>query len=169
VINQIRGTLISAVSAAGLTLLDQAIKCGIRTLPEGSVLLHIPLLVEITHYTNTGAAFSILSGHTMLLTVLSLVLLAGVLIFVRSAFCLSPWAKGCLVCMLAGGFGNLIDRVMLGGVTDYIRLLFIDFPVFNLADILITGSVFMLMLLLLAGRLETTEDSSGGNYHGSDH
>ena len=50
-INQIRGTLISAVSAAGLTLLDQAIKCGIRTLPEGSVLLHIPLLVEITHYT----------------------------------------------------------------------------------------------------------------------
>ena len=61
-----------------------------------------------------------------------------------------------LACMtlIGGGVGNLIDRILFGGVTDYIHLLFLDFPIFNLADIAITCSVFVLILLLMTNRLE---------------
>lgn len=57
-------------------------------------------------------------------------------------FCVS------LSVLLGGGIGNLIDRVIWGGVTDYIRLLFIRFPVFNFADICITVSVAVLSVLI---------------------
>ena len=57
-------------------------------------------------------------------------------------FCVS------LSVLLGGGIGNLIDRVIWGGVTDYIRLLFIRFPVFNFADICITVSVAVLFVLI---------------------
>ena len=53
------------------------------------------------------------------------------------------------VMLLAGGLGNLIDRVFRGYVIDYIRTLFIDFPVYNFADILITiGACFLVIKLV---------------------
>ena len=70
-----------------------------------------------------------------------------------------------VACLAGGGIGNLLDRLLYSGVTDYIRLQFIDFPVFNLADIAITGSVSVLLILLASDTLEIpTEDE-----HGSDH
>ena len=51
--------------------------------------------------------------------------------------------------LIGGGMGNLVDRILFGGVTDYIRLSLIRFPIFNFADICITVSVAALMLLLL--------------------
>ena len=49
----------------------------------------------------------------------------------------------CAVFILAGGAGNLIDRFAQGYVVDYIKTLFIDFPVFNFADILVVVGVFV--------------------------
>ncbi len=53
------------------------------------------------------------------------------------------------VMIIAGGLGNLVDRIWRGYVVDYIRVLFIDFPVFNFADILVTCGAAMLMIYLL--------------------
>ena len=63
-------------------------------------------------------------------------------------------ARIALAFVIGGGAGNLIDRLAFGEVTDYVRLLFIRFPVFNLADVCITGGAVLLMLLALTGRLE---------------
>ena len=143
--------------AAAVAAADQAVKAIIRSFPEGTVLLRLEPLVEITHCVNTGAAFSMLSGRTVLLSVVSALLLAAVAVFVCRSMRLTRAGRLAFACLLGGGIGNLIDRVLLGGVTDYIRLLLFRFPVFNLADIAITMSIAVLMLLLLRGRLEENE------------
>ena len=51
--------------------------------------------------------------------------------------------------IISGGIGNLIDRIARGYVTDYIKVLFIDFPVFNFADILVTCGSFLLIIYLI--------------------
>ena len=144
-------------TAAAVAAADQAVKAIIRQFPEGAVLLRLEPFLEITHGVNTGAAFSMLSGRTALLSVVSALLLAAVSVIIWRSMCLTRAGYLAFACLLGGGIGNLIDRMLLGGVTDYIRLLLFRFPVFNLADIAITMSIAVLMLLLLRGRLEENE------------
>ena len=133
----------------GVALLDQAIKICVRKIPYGYTFFEIRDMISLTHCVNTGAAFSILSGKTILLTAMSLVLLGAICVYVLGKMRLTPIACVAFACILGGGMGNLIDRILFGGVTDYIRLLWIDFPVFNLADVAITCGVMALMLMLL--------------------
>ena len=144
-------------TAAAVAAADQAVKAIIRQFPEGAVLLRLEPFLEITHCVNTGAAFSMLSGRTALLSVVSALLLAAVSVIIWRSMCLTRAGYLAFACLLGGGIGNLIDRMLLGGVTDYIRLLLFRFPVFNLADIAITMSIAVLMLLLLRGRREENE------------
>lgn len=140
----------------GATACDQALKTLIRRAPLGATLFEVPGIVQIVHCANTGAAFSMLSGHTALVMLISLVLLAA-LMALLTRMRLTRTAARTLALLLGGGLGNLIDRIRLGSVTDYIRVLFVDFPVFNLADILITLSVGALMVLGLADKMEESE------------
>ena len=134
--------------AVGLAVVDQALKALVRLYPEGNVIWSLPPLVEVYRTTNTGAAFSILSSGTLAIIAVSTALMIALCVLLaRSAtksrlFCVS------LSGLIGGGIGNLIDRVLWGGVTDYIRLLFIRFPVFNFADICITVSVAVLFILI---------------------
>jgi len=139
---------------AAIAAFDQLIKMFIRRIPIGDIVLRMPPLFEITHCVNTGAAFSLFAGHTALLAVCSLLLICIISYVVFSRFHLSFPGRAAYAVLLGGGIGNLIDRIVLDGVTDYIRLLFIHFPVFNLADIAITVSVLVLIMLTLTDRLE---------------
>ena len=145
---------VPALTALSILAADQMIKQAVRRTPEGSVLLRVPGVAEITHCVNTGAAFSILTGKTLLLALLSVALLAAlVIVFVRSTR-LNRASEIAVAALIGGGLGNLADRIAFGGVTDYIRLLLFRFPVFNLADICITCSILFLILELLTGRLD---------------
>lgn len=145
------GTIaLSALLAAA----DQALKALIRTQPQGAVLFSVPPVLEITHRVNTGAAFSLLAGNPLLVTLLSAALLGALCAVMLRLLCPTRAARMALAFVIGGGAGNLIDRLVFGEVTDYIRLLFIRFPVFNLADVCITGGAALLMLLALTGRLE---------------
>ena len=134
--------------AAVIAAVDQALKAMICFYPEGRVIWSVPPLFEFYRTTNTGAAFSMMSSKTVVVAVISSVLMLALCVLLarsRSSsrlFCVS------LSVLLGGGIGNLIDRVIWGGVTDYIRLLFIRFPVFNFADICITVSVAVLFVLI---------------------
>ena len=148
----------SAMAYAVLTLLlaaaDQLIKALVRRAPVGSALFELPGIVRVTHRSNTGAAFSLFSGKAALLALASAALMALVVwLFLRAMHPSRP-AKLALAALLGGGIGNLVDRVLFGSVTDYIQTLFVDFPVFNFADICVTVSVGVLLLLLATGRLE---------------
>lgn len=151
------------ILAFGIAALDQLIKANIRQLPLQTTFFEIPGLFSLVHCVNTGAAFSALSGHTLLLIVLSLALLAAIWMYAAHRMHLTPKAKAALSCLIGGGLGNLLDRMLYSEVTDYIRLQFIDFPVFNLADIAITGAVAVLMILLFSNALEETLEENDGS------
>ena len=144
---------------------DQAIKAVIRRYAQGQTIFEIPGVVAITPSFNTGAAFSLLSGRPILLAAVSSALLLALCVYADRKLRLTRAAQTALCWLVGGGMGNLIDRIVYAGVTDYIRLLLFDFPVFNLADIAITGSIAVLLILLLTGRLEKT----AGEEDGSDH
>ena len=150
--------------SALFALADQAIKTLIRSRPEGTVFGVWPYWVEITHCKNTGAAFSLLDGHPQLVTLLTALLLLVLAAAVFRRLHLTRPARFAVSALLGGGFGNLADRLFFGAVTDYICLLPIRFPVFNLADVLITLSVALLMLLLLTGKLEVPSGETHEQY-----
>lgn len=136
---------LTTLIAGMITLLDQVSK---QLLKEADSTL-IPGLISLSGARNTGAAFSLLSGQTWLLPLLSGVLTAGILAYIIKARPRGLPGMG-LALMLGGAIGNLIDRVLLGYVIDFIRLDFISFPIFNLADIaVVVGSLCLATAILL--------------------
>ena len=123
---------------------DQAVKYYVVTrleLYETAPLL--PGVVELFHIRNTGGGFSILAGHTWVLTVLTAALMAVIAWMLVKKYFPHPLAMWTLTVILGGGLGNLIDRVRLGYVVDMFHLQFWpSYPVFNVADIcVVCGAV----------------------------
>lgn len=144
-----------------LTLIDQAIKACIRHTPQGHVFFRFSPFVELTHYTNTGAAFSLFAGNAWFVALLAILLLIALFALVRG-MALTDRAFTAVAFLIGGGLGNLLDRLLFGGVTDYIRILPFRFPVFNFADICITLAACYLLLLTLTGRLEMPSKENHG-------
>jgi signal peptidase II len=102
-------------------------------------------LFQFRYVENTGAAFSSFSDNTMLLTVATVIILSGCLVLLMSKKLKPMFVNICLLLVVAGGIGNVIDRIMYGYVVDFIEPLFIDFAVFNFADCCITVGAFLLI------------------------
>ena len=118
--------------------------------PLGSMPL-VRGIIGLRYAENTGAAFSAFSNSTMLLSVVSAIICAGVLIYMlRHPQC--DWMAGSSLAMiLSGGIGNLLDRMTRGYVVDFFELQFVEFAVFNVADICITAGAVLLFIALLRG------------------
>ena len=133
-----------AILAVLLILGDQLTKLAVRTgIPLGGSIPFIPGILDLTYVQNTGAAFSLLRQHTWLLTLTSaLVVLVMCALIVKGFFqnALGRWAAALV---LAGGVGNLIDRVRLGYVVDMFNFQFMRYPVFNVADICIVSGCIL--------------------------
>ena len=125
-----------AVLAAALVALDQLVKYLVsHNIPLGGHVPFLPHLVELTYFQNTGAAFSMLEEHTWLLTLVSLVMSVLLLAALVRGFFRHPFGRISLALLLAGAVGNLIDRAFQGYVVDMFHVLFMEFAVFNVADI----------------------------------
>ena len=154
-----------------VVIADQATKVAVRHLmPLGSPSRpFIPGLIDLYRVENTGAAFSIGRGSTWFFVICAIVA------FVVA--CIPVWNNDLpfslvlsLGCVAGGGVGNMIDRLATGSVTDFLATTFVDFPVFNVADIFVTCGVAVSLLLYL--RWEATEgiaDSSSRDHKGSHH
>ena len=104
-------------------------------------------LISFTKIYNTGAAFSILQKNTLLLILFSLfVTIAITYYFTKRVKLLPPMLALAWGLILGGTVGNLIDRITFGYVIDFIRLDFINFPIFNLADISINLGAILIVL-----------------------
>lgn len=139
--------IFNLAAVAALVGIDQAIKLwAVNVLePVGSMPL-IPHIVELRFVLNQGMAFSLLSGKQLFLIVATsaaLLLIAYILFFRSRGKHLQQIA---MILVLAGGIGNLIDRVLNGEVVDYINLLFMRFAVFNFADICVCVGVALWVL-----------------------
>ncbi len=138
-------------SAAILTAIDQMLKIWIlENLAGQPSRLLIPGLLQLTYVENRGAAFGIFQGKTGLLSVLTGIVLLAVLIAVLMGKFKNRFLLCCISLILAGGVGNLIDRVSRGFVVDYLDIspLF-SFPVFNFADCCVVVGTILLLIYLL--------------------
>lgn len=114
-------------------------------------------VLELNYLENKGAAFGMLQDKRTLfifMTVIMLTVVFYVLLKLPDEKKFVAWQIFlCLIC--AGGIGNMIDRVRFDYVVDFIYFVLIDFPVFNLADILITvGTVLFFIVILFLTKEE---------------
>tara|TARA_B100000212_G_C27132604_1_gene429827 strand:- start:4 stop:459 length:456 start_codon:yes stop_codon:yes gene_type:complete len=109
-------------------------------------LLNRDLLVfTIDYVRNYGAAFNIFSGSRLFLSFISIIstIILSYFIFINDNNLINKYG---LSFILAGSIGNGIDRILNGYVIDFIKIKFIDFPVFNIADIAINIGVLILII-----------------------
>lgn len=137
---------ICVASIAVLTVIDMLTKyAAVITVKVNGPKEFLFGLFQFRYAENTGAAFSSFSNNTLVLTVFSgLILLAAVVLLLTHKI-KSNFINASIILACAGGLGNLIDRIRLGYVVDFIEPLFIDFAVFNFADCCITVGAFMLI------------------------
>lgn len=153
-----------ALLALVLVILDQVVKYLVLThIPLGGYVPFLPHVVCLTYVQNTGAAFSMFSQHTWILALISLIMSVVLAVALWKNFFTHPLGKVTLALLLAGAVGNLIDRAMRGFVVDMFQLLFMNFAVFNVADICVVvgGIAAAAYYLLLADKLEHKEVPHG--------
>lgn len=146
-----------------LIVIDQGVKFLVRAnIPLGGHVSFLPHVLELTYVQNTGAAFSILSEHTWVLTLFSVIIVLIMVRALRRRVVTHPLGLIPCVMVIAGGLGNLIDRVFFGYVTDMFSTLFMNFAVFNVADICITvGGVWLAVyVLFFFDKLEVKKEAN---------
>ena len=116
-----------------LIAVDQLVKLYIVSdFKLGQVKSFIPHLVSLTYLQNTGAAFSMLENQQWLFTLVTFLVIGGAVYYLIKYLNASKWMLSGLTLVIAGGLGN-----------------FIDFAIFNVADMYLTFGVSILLLMIL--------------------
>ena len=104
----------------------------------------LPGVVELTRIHNYGAAWSSFSGRRAILIALPALIVLTLLWVLRKGYVRHPLGKAACACIIAGGLGNLIDRVLTGYVVDMFHFTFWpSYPVFNIADLCIVAGAIL--------------------------
>lgn len=149
-------------AAAAIIILDRLMKLHIlKNYQPGTMFGEIPFVADFIYVRNTGAAFSILSGNTFILSLISIVFSAAVFIgwiWKRPAH---PMAQISLMLLFAGAVGNAVDRVAYEFVVDFISLKWFNFPVFNIADMAIVGGAISMVIYVIFYDKDNKENVDG--------
>ena len=159
--------IITIAIMAAATIADQLTKwLAVQYLkPLGSVSLlkfGETQWLNLTYCENTGMSFSLFEGHRLLLIGLPVILIGVVLWFIFSGKAKETRFVIALAFLAGGGLGNLIDRVFLGYVVDFIDFRIINFAIFNVADIcaVLGGIAFGIMVLVQDIREEKSKKAA---------
>ena len=150
---------------AASVAIDQALKTiVVNTLEIGQ---SVPLIEGVFHFTyiqNFGAAFSILQNkQAFLIIVTALVMAIAAAVLFKNINKLSRLIVLSLAFIIGGGIGNLIDRIRLGYVVDFLDFTLINYPVFNFADCcVVLGSIALVIGVFLADRAERKQGKLNG-------
>ena len=160
--------MLYAIIAAIILIGDQWLKYWVTvniTLSTGDVAL-IPGVVKLVNIHNSGAAFGFLSNteyaRWLFLGVAALFIIVIVIVLAKHLF-KSRFANWCAVLALAGAVGNCIDRALYGYVVDMFKVEFMDFAVFNIADIFLVVAciafvIYLIVDIFKGGKDEDDED-----------
>lgn len=139
-----------AVIAVLIIIADQVAKyLVVQNIGAYDIVSVIPKVLEFVYVKNTGAAFSILDNMTWLLGLISVVFCVLAVIFVMKKQPKDKMLMLSISMLFGGAMGNGIDRIFRGFVVDFIETAFIDFPVFNIADVAITGGAIILIIYII--------------------
>jgi signal peptidase II len=122
-------------------------------------------LFRITHVSNTGAAFGLFQSGNLILSIVAVVVSIVIILYNRHLPAHLYWYRLALGLQLGGALGNLLSRVRVGHVTD-----FLDFgpvPVFNVADMCIVTGTILLGFLMLIDQPEKASESGSPDSDGS--
>lgn len=140
---------------AGVICLDQLTKWLAVIYLQGEA--SFPLWKDVLHFTyseNTGMAFGMMKDQRWVFMVLSTVAIVGLLVYLFIFRPKSRWMQVAMAMIVGGGIGNMIDRIALGYVVDFIDFTLIDFAIFNVADSFVCVGAGILIVYLLADILE---------------
>lgn len=136
--------------AALAVVLDQVAKyLTVLYIPLGEAVPFLPGVLQLTYVQNDGAAFSSFQGRQGMFLLIFLVFTGMVLYeYFKKPMAFTRFERWCIAAIYAGGLGNMIDRLRQGYVVDMIETVFMEFPVFNVADCFITCGCALLMVHL---------------------
>lgn len=138
------------ISILLLILMDQAVKgYVVKEIPLGGMRRFIPKVVSLTYLKNSGAAFSMLENQQWFFAIITLIAMGAALVYLYRHIKGSLWLLLGLTLIISGGIGNFIDRVRQGFVVDMFHLDFMNFAIFNVADIYLTVGVGLLLIYIL--------------------
>ena len=149
------------LAVSGIVALDQWTKfLVVDQIPLHGHVDAIPGLFHLTYVQNTGAAFSLFEGMQWLFALIFILFTALILWdYFKKSMPFSQFERWMIVAVYGGGLGNMIDRLRLGYVVDMIRVDFMEFPVFNVADCFITcGCIALIASLVLFNKDFWKED-----------
>ncbi|WP_134700294.1 signal peptidase II [Ammoniphilus sp. YIM 78166] len=116
-------------------VVDQATKwIVVKTMELGQT---IPLIEGVFHFTshrNRGAAFGILQDQRWFFIVITLLVVGGIIYYLRKLGKDNPRVSLALSLILGGAAGNFLDRLLFGEVVDFLDFTLINYPIFNIAD-----------------------------------
>ena len=136
----------SIILMLSLVSIDQIIKYYIDLYlkPIGSVTV-INKVLQLSYYENDGAMMGMMNGKTLTMTILAVICLVVIAFVIFSGKVKFGIDYCCIVLMMSGGLGNIIDRIFRGYVIDYIEVLFVDFYIFNFSDCLVTCAAILMI------------------------
>jgi len=145
-----------------IVVADQLTKyLAVEFLMDKRPIVLINNLIELHFVKNYGAAFGIMQNKRWFFIVITLIVLMAIIIFIiKNNYILHKLTKIALGSLLGGATGNLIDRIRLSYVVDFIKVdlgRLYDFPVFNIADIFIVVGTILLVLLILFDKHEVKQ------------
>lgn len=145
-LNPLKIKLCSIVIMFLLVAVDQIIKyfVDLYLKPVGSVPV-LSKVLQFSYYENDGAMMGLMNGKTLTMTVLAVICLVVISFVIFSGKIRFGVDYCCIILMMSGGLGNIIDRIFRGYVIDYIEVLFIDFYIFNFADCLVTCAAVVMI------------------------
>lgn len=150
---------------------DQALKgWTVSHLELGESTPFIPAIMQLTRVHNYGAAWSSLSGKTVLLIAVTAVMMIAVAVLLLRRVVRHPLGVSACLLILGGGIGNIIDRIRLGFVVDMFDLLLFSYPVFNLADCFVVvgailGAVYYLWIYEKFDARKKSNDSPSDSHN----
>ena len=131
-------------------LVSKQYVCDFLKTQPGLYYNFIDKFISLQYTENTGAGFGVLSGNTVALTVITIIVVVGLFGYLFLAQKQSEWLRISLIFISAGGIGNVVDRIGLGYVRDFIRFTFWpDFAIFNIADSFVTVGAGILIVVLI--------------------
>ena len=139
--------IITILAVVILTAIDQIIKFFIEnSLKPNGIKVLIPNVLQLHYSENDGAMMGFMKGKTTVMIIAALIILLVLLVIVFSKKIKFGFLYCCLIAIVSGGLGNIIDRIFRGYVVDYIEALFVDFYIFNFADCLVTVGAFLIII-----------------------
>ena len=139
-----------------------------NALLQGRSVPFIPSFLQLSLTRNTGIAFGIGQGHAVVTTAIGCTIFLAILAWIiwreRGAQKLSGLELSGAGFILGGALGNIFDRVCHGEVTDFLEFVFVSFPVFNVADVMIdVGAGLVIISSFMIPACRKVEPHSAGN------